>query len=166
MKFVLAFCLILLVGLVAVLWLRRTSSDGSETFVVDGMKIRIGPAQEMSGPAFLEMLASRGGDSDPNEKYLYIQIADPVTPIERGSKYEEPIDTLLRSGSLGKVTGGGSMMNADGSIKYVGLDVTVYDFHETLPAIAAKLREIGAPEGTVIRYDEEGSNPLDIWENR
>ena len=58
------------------------------------------------------------------------------------------------------------MMNADKTIDYVGLDVTVYDLEKSLPVIAAKMRELGAPKGTVIRYGDDDTAPYDIWENQ
>ena len=167
MKLAAAIIAILVVaGLVVMFLFRRNPDDGSETIDVDGMKVTIGPAVEMSGPEFLAMVEAQGGDPDPDAEYLYVEIPDPVGPLERGEKYEDPLEGTLSEQSLGTVTGGGSMMNADKTIDYVGLDVTVYDLEKSLPVIAAKMRELGAPKGTVIRYGDDDTAPYDIWENQ
>ena len=167
MKIAAALIVILVVGgLVAFFLTRRATDDGTETIDVDGMNVTLGPAVEMSGPEFLAMLEAQGGDDDPNAEHLYIEIPDAVMPVERGEKYEIPLDETLSELSLGTVTGGGSMMKADKSIDYVGLDVTVYDLDKSLPIIASKMRELGAPKGTVIRYGDDDTAGYDIWETQ
>ena len=149
MQYAYAFFAILAVGgIVTFLLRRRSSGDDPETFVFN---------------EFHAMIEDQGGE--PNIEYLYVEIPDSVGPIERGEKYEDPIEDVLSENSLGEVTGGGTMLATDKSIKYVGLDVTVYDLDKSLPIIAAELRKIGAPKGTVIHFSEEGSTPFDIWEN-
>lgn len=158
--------LLIIVAVVVFFALRRNPDDGSETFTVDGMKVTVGPAKTMSGPEFLKMLEEQGGESDPNVHGLYIRIPDPVSPLERGEKYEDPLDDMLAENDLGEVTGGGTMMNADNSIKYVGVDISVHDVEKSLPLIAAKLREIGAPKGTVIEYGDDEAKEYHVWEER
>jgi hypothetical protein len=81
---------------------------------------------------------------------LYVKIPEPLMPIARGQKYEGPIDELLRGKQLGEVTGGGTMLSRAKKIEYVGLDLKVTDVAAALPLLQAKLRELGAPRGTVI----------------
>jgi hypothetical protein len=88
--------------------------------------------------------------------FVFVKIQDQVLPIERGSKYEDPLDAALRTAKLGEVTGGGTMMNKDKSIAYVGVDVNLYDLEKGLPFLIAKLRELGAPRGSTIEYTVQG----------
>jgi hypothetical protein len=81
---------------------------------------------------------------------LYIKIPEPLGPVARGKKYEAPIDELLRAKDLGGVTGGGTMLSRAKKIEYIGLDLQVTDVPAALPLLLAKLRELGAPQGTVI----------------
>jgi hypothetical protein len=76
-------------------------------------------------------------------------------PIERGAKYEDPLDELLRQHRLGEVTGGGTGLTKDHRIDYVGIDIDVVDVSRALPLIQRKLREIGAPKGTIIEETQE-----------
>ena len=88
--------------------------------------------------------------------FVFVKIQDQVRPVERGSKYEDPLDAALRSAKLGEVTGGGTMMNQDKSIAYVGVDVNLYDLEKGLPFLIAKLRELGAPRGSTVEYTVQG----------
>jgi len=54
-------------------------------------------------------------------------------PIDRGTKYEEPLDVFLKAEKVGEVSGGGTMQSKpdkDGNrtIEYVGIDVDLSDF--------------------------------------
>ena len=88
--------------------------------------------------------------------FVFVKIQDQVQPLERGSKYEDPLNAALRSANLGEVTGGGTMMNKDKSIAWVGVDVDLYDLEKGLPFLIAKLRELGAPRGSTIEYTAQG----------
>ncbi len=86
---------------------------------------------------------------------LFVKIPESVMPIERGEKYEDPLNNFLVTESLGEVTGGGSSLshpdsNGKRSIEWVGVDVEVYDPEKALPLVIKKLKEIGVPEGTKI----------------
>ena len=90
---------------------------------------------------------------------LFVRIPDPVMPLERVEKYEEPLNEFLVAKSLGEVTGGGSMLselNTAGqrSIMWVGIDVDVYDPDKAIPFLIEKLKELGVPEGTIIEQSE------------
>ena len=88
--------------------------------------------------------------------FVFVKIQDKVQPIERGSKYEDPLDAALRAAKLGQVTGGGTMMNKDKSIAWVGLDVDLYDLEKGLPFLLAQLRALGVPLGSTIEYTVQG----------
>ena len=84
---------------------------------------------------------------------LLVKIPDPVMPVERGEKYEDPLNDFLVAQGLGEVTGGGTQFsetNAAGqrSIEWVGVDVDVYDPEKALTLVIERLRELGVPEGT------------------
>ncbi|PLK50146.1 hypothetical protein C0V76_07005 [Uliginosibacterium sp. TH139] len=78
-------------------------------------------------------------------------------PIERGSKYEDPLDAVLKKSNLGEVTGGGSLQAANGEIKWVGVDIEVTDIHKAIPLITKTFREIGAPRGSRLEYKINGN---------
>ena len=94
--------------------------------------------------------------------FLYIKIPEQVMPEERAKKYEDPINELLSRQRLGEVSGGGTMLTKDKQIEYVGVDVDVTDPQKAIPLLVAKLKEIGAPKGTVIEQNEPEKRTIPI----
>lgn len=82
------------------------------------------------------------------QHFFYILIREPLKPVDRGAKYEEPLIEAL--GELGELTGGGSQMGEGGRIEFCGLDVVVNDRDRGLKVIRQCLRSCGAPPNTVI----------------
>jgi hypothetical protein len=54
--------------------------------------------------SFAEAAQERGNT------FFYVRIPGDVQPIERGERYEDPLQTALEVEDLGEVTGGGSQM--------------------------------------------------------
>jgi hypothetical protein len=99
--------------------------------------------------------ASSSAEQKRPTTLLYVRIPAAIQPLERGEKFEEPLDVLLRERSLGQVSGGGSALKPGGGIEYVGIDVDVYDAKVALPLMIEKLRELKAPKGTTIEETRE-----------
>ena len=91
------------------------------------------------------------------ETYLiFVQIPEGIKPIDRGEKYEDPIDAAMGKLGLGSVSGGGSQLGENNEIVWVGVDVDVYDIEKSLPHLKRILKELGAPMGTKLSYRWEG----------
>ncbi len=88
--------------------------------------------------------------------FVYAKISDDVLPIERGEKYEDPLNAMLHEKQIGKVTGGGTMMRKDKSIEYVGVDIELLNLDFALEAVREKLFELGAPKGSVLEFQRDG----------
>ncbi|WP_052184942.1 hypothetical protein [Methylotenera sp. N17] len=84
---------------------------------------------------------------------IYVKIKKAIMPIERGEKFEDPLNEALQAKHLGEVMGGGSMLNKDGSIEFVGIDVDLTNLNDGIPFLKSKLIELGVPEGTTIEYE-------------
>jgi hypothetical protein len=65
--------------------------------------------------------------AQPSTVFVFVKVMDPVMPVERGSKYEDPLDEALKRAKLGKVTGGGKSLSKEKTIDWVGLDVELTD---------------------------------------
>src|SRR5262245_7645791 len=108
-----------------------------------------------------ELLAQGKGDS--SGLLVIVHIPDPVMPIERGKKYEEPLDAALKAAHAGEVTGGGTQMGelkADGTrdVTFADVDVQVIDVDAGLVLLRQKLKELGAPKGTYLHYTRKGKD--------
>ena len=98
---------------------------------------------------------------------MFIKIPDSIMPLERGEKYEDPLDAFLKEKGLGEVTGGGTQLlkaNAAGerAIEWVGVDVDVYNPDNAIPLLIEKLKELGVPDGTVIEQYEPVERTIDV----
>jgi hypothetical protein len=96
-------------------------------------------------------------------QFVFVKIPDPVEPLERGSKYEDPLDEALKKEKVGEVTGGGSQLSkpdetGKAAIEWVGVDVDLTDFEKGLPILKRELLRLGAPPATVVEYERNGKS--------
>jgi hypothetical protein len=97
------------------------------------------------------------------KQIVFAKISDDISPTERTSRYEEPLDQDLRDRGLGSVTGGGTMLNKQGDTMWVGLDIELVNLDSALEFTRNRLRELGAPPGSLIEYRIDGqTHSLDI----
>jgi len=88
---------------------------------------------------------------------VFARIEDPLMPLQRGQKYEDPLNRALTQAGMGRVTGGGSVQGIDGTIEWISLDIQLVDLGPALDFLCARLLELGAPENTVLKFRKEGS---------
>jgi hypothetical protein len=100
----------------------------------------------------------RRESTTPYPHFVFARIMDAVGPMDRGAKYEDPLDELLEARDAGRVTGGGTQMDKEGGIEWVGIDIQLADLEEALELTRNKLRELGAPAGSVLEYRAGGQN--------
>ncbi len=81
---------------------------------------------------------------------------DAVPPIERGNKYEDPLNAQLKQAGLGEVTGGGSSLNQERKIEWVGIDIELSDLTKGIPFLKVQLGRLGAPKGSTLEYELNG----------
>jgi hypothetical protein len=86
--------------------------------------------------------------AERGERFFYVLIREPLGPLERGDKYEDPL--AAAQGELGEVTGGGSQLGEGNTIAFCGIDVVVHDRDRGLEVIRECLRACGAADDTVI----------------
>lgn len=88
--------------------------------------------------------------------FVFVKITESIMPLQRGEKYEDPLDEALKKAGLGEVTGGGSMLSTEKTIEWVGVDVELTDLTTGIPFLRKKLTELGAPKGSVLEYEHNG----------
>jgi hypothetical protein len=82
-------------------------------------------------------------------------ITEDIGPIDRGRKYEDPIDAALKAAGLGEVTGGGSQLDASRRIAFVDIDVALADTEGALDLVRLTLKQLGAPAGSVLSFTRD-----------
>ncbi|MGC4089965.1 MAG: hypothetical protein QM756_19170 [Polyangiaceae bacterium] len=95
--------------------------------------------------------------ASPETHFVYVKIPEDLGPLDRGARYEDPLQDSLDSRGLGDITGGGSQLGderPDGTrpIEFCGLDLELIDLEQGRALLRARLVELGAPEGTELHY--------------
>jgi hypothetical protein len=88
--------------------------------------------------------------------YPYFVLArfyEHIEPIDRGDRYEDPLNEQLESAGIGRVTGGGSQLTAEGRIEFADVEIELADLDAALQAAVEALERAGAPEGSEIHRD-------------
>jgi hypothetical protein len=96
--------------------------------------------------------------------FVYIRIPGDIDPMDRGERFEDPLQLALDNDSLGEITGGGSQLaepekNGD-RIEFCGIDVDLYDAVKGLALLRRELVRLKVPTGTMLLYELDGNE----WE--
>jgi hypothetical protein len=87
---------------------------------------------------------------------ILVKIPDPVDPVERGEKYDDPMTTALEAAGVGVMNGGGTIAGSSG-IEGCYLDIKLTDRTRGLQVVRTILHEAGAPRNsTVEEYEPNG----------
>lgn len=100
--------------------------------------------------------ASVQATAQTTSTFVFAKINDPIMPIDRGDKYEDPLDAALKQSHLGEVTGGGTSLTKEKTIEWVGVDIELADVERGIPFVKRKLRQLGAPKGSTLEYELRG----------
>jgi hypothetical protein len=84
------------------------------------------------------------------ERHLVVaRLNDRAQPIDRGERYEDPLDAFLKANGLGEVSGGGTQLRETGEIEYCEVEIALASVApEVLDSVAAQLQSAGAPKGS------------------
>ncbi len=88
---------------------------------------------------------------------VFARIEEPLMAEKRLRKYQRPLHQALMLAGLGHVTGGGSVQGTDGSIQWISLDMELKDLDGALLFACAKLRELGAPARSTVKFKQDGA---------
>ena len=77
-----------------------------------------------------------------------------IEPIDRGNRYEDPLQAALEAAQAGAVTGGGSQLNEVGGIEFVDVEIELANLDAAIDLVANTLEGAGAPQGSEIRHED------------
>ena len=69
-----------------------------------------------------------------------------VEPIDRGNRYEDPLQAQLETRQAGQVTGGGSQLNENGGIDYADIEIELANLDDAIRVVSETLEKSGAPK--------------------
>jgi hypothetical protein len=91
--------------------------------------------------------------------FVFAQIWEAIQPLDRGDRYEDPLEAALASGNLGEITGGGSSHDPDHGIHYAGIDIEIASW-STLELLKRVLEDAGAPRGSELQFERDGTSEV------
>lgn len=99
--------------------------------------------------------------SEANPLFVYVRIPADLEPLERGERFEDPLQEVLEKNKLGTITGGGSQLSEPDdegrrTVEFCGIDVDLYAPLEGLTLLRRELIRLSAPEGTTLLYELNG----------
>ena len=99
-------------------------------------------------------------------KHLVIaRLNDRAQPIDRGERYEDPLDTFLKANGLGEVTGGGTLLQETGEIEFCEVELQLASTApEVLAAVTGQLQSAGAPKGSLLVQPDGTELPFGQYE--
>jgi hypothetical protein len=103
--------------------------------------------------------------SDENPLFVYVKIPGNIQPLERATRFEDPVQEALSTEKLGEITGGGSQLADEetSTISFCGLDVELYEVERGIALLRRELVRLKAPKDTFLLYEvngEEFEDPL------
>jgi len=87
--------------------------------------------------------------------FVYAKMWEAIQPIARGERYEDPLQAALEAGDLGEVSGGGSSIDEEHGIDYVGVDIDLASL-ESMELVRRVLEQAGAPKGSELQFEQDG----------
>lgn len=84
------------------------------------------------------------------------RIWEPVQPMDRIVRYEDPLDMALEERHLGGISGEGCQSSDEREIEFVDIDLELANIDSALDLIRQVLEEAGAPAGSELRFEKDG----------
>lgn len=84
------------------------------------------------------------------------RVYEHIEPIDRGDRYEDPLQATLEKMGIGRVTGGGSQLNELGEIAYADVEIELANIDEAVGIVAEALEIAGAPQGSELIQASDG----------
>ena len=88
------------------------------------------------------------------------RIWEPIEPIARGERYEDPLQAALQAAQLGTVDGGGSQLTKLGEVQFAEIELHLANLDAAVALAIRVLEEAGAPQGSELRFNESGRSPV------
>ena len=105
--------------------------------------------------------ADTASQTHTEEVFVTAQLNHLLMPIDRGERYEDPLEEALAKQELGRTDGGGTMQLQSGEIEYIDVEIALINLNEGIPFVIERLEAFGAPKGSVLKiHDSEPSREI------
>ena len=96
-----------------------------------------------------------GGDAEqpassqpPQGTAVTAQLNHKLMPIDRGDRYEDPLNDELAKHGFGETDGGGTMMSKTKEIEFIDVELSLTQTEKSIPFVIERLESYGAPKGS------------------
>ena len=79
---------------------------------------------------------------------ILARVYEHIEPLDRGDRYEDPLQATLEKMNVGRITGGGSQLDELGGIAYADIEIELANVDEGARIVAETLEAAGAPQGS------------------
>jgi hypothetical protein len=84
------------------------------------------------------------------------QLNEKIQPLDRGERYEDPLDAVLKERGIGEVAGGGTLLSRNKEIEYCDLEIRLHVADEKAGAfLVDTLEKLGAPKGSKLIWEDQ-----------
>ena len=91
-------------------------------------------------------------------QFVVVNLNARIQPMHRGEIFEDPLDEILSTESLGEVSGGGTLQSETGEIENCDIEIQVLRSDETaINLIKTSLEKLGVPKGSKIIIENTDS---------
>ncbi|MBF8262217.1 MAG: hypothetical protein HW376_1746 [candidate division NC10 bacterium] len=87
---------------------------------------------------------------------ITVQLNDRAQPIDRGDRFEDPLNAFLLKAGLGEITGGGTQLGDNGEVVSCEIEVRLNKRNEdSIRILRTALEKLGAPKGSRLLIDPD-----------
>jgi len=100
---------------------------------------------------------SPSANDGPDRTSVTAELNHRIGPIDRGDRYEDPLEKALAEHGYGEVDGGGTLQSKEGEIEWIDIHMFLDSPEVGVPFVIQFLEERGAPKGSklTILVDDE-----------
>jgi len=84
-----------------------------------------------------------------------------LMPIDRGDRYEDPLNDELVKRGFGSADGGGTLLSKSKEIEYIDIEINLLETEKSIPFVIETLESYGAPKGSKLIVGD-GENKREI----
>src|SRR5437879_3839269 len=84
------------------------------------------------------------------------QLNHKLMPLDRGARYEDPLNDELAKRGYGETDGGGTMLQKSKEIEYIDVEMFLTQLDKSIPFVIERLEFYGAPKGSKLIVREGG----------
>ena len=86
---------------------------------------------------------------------IIARLNDRALPLDRGTRYEDPLDKFLRKAGKGSVSGGGTQLGDLGEVASCEVEIELTNASGSdLDLLKLALERLGAPKGSVLLFED------------